>query len=240
MPTQPQSLLIKTWRYTKRILLWMFFSSLFYIIICRWVMPPITITQIGNSFSYGLHRDYVGWNEISYNVKLAVIASEDQAFLDHSGFDWDAIEKSLKPKKKGKKTKIPLGGGASTLTQQVAKNVFLWQGGGITRYIRKVPEMYFTKMIEWLWGKKRILEVYLNVIEMGPGIFGIEAAAQKYFGKSAKNLTRSEAAMIIACLPNPKRFSVKPISSRVAWRYPQILREMNNIEDDDDVLALIK
>ena len=218
----------------------MFFSSLFYIIICRWVIPPITITQIGNSFSYGLHRDYVGWNEISYNVKLAAIASEDQAFLDHSGFDWDAIEKSLKPKKKGKKTKIPLGGGASTLTQQVAKNVFLWQGGGITRYIRKVPEMYFTKMIEWLWGKKRILEVYLNVIEMGPGIFGIEAAAQKYFGKSAKNLTRSEAAMIIACLPNPKRFTVKPISSRVAWRYPQILREMNNIEDDDDVLALIK
>ena len=218
----------------------MFLSSLIYIIFCRWVMPPITITQIGNSFSYGLHRDYVGWNEISYNVKLAAIASEDQAFLDHSGFDWDAIEKSLKPKKKGKKTKIPLGGGASTLTQQVAKNVFLWQGGGITRYIRKVPEMYFTKMIEWLWGKKRILEVYLNVIEMGPGIFGIEAAAQKYFGKSAKNLTRSEAAMIIACLPNPKRFTVKPISTRVAWRYPQILREMNNIEDDEDILALIK
>ena len=214
----------------------MFLSSLIYIIICRWVMPPITITQIGNSFSYGLHRDYVGWNEISYNVKLAAIASEDQAFLDHSGFDWDAIEKSLKPKKKGKKTKIPLGGGASTLTQQVAKNVFLWQGGGITRYIRKVPEMYFTKMIEWLWGKKRILEVYLNLIEMGPGIFGIEAAAQKYFGKSAKNLTRSEAAMIIACLPNPKRFTVKPISTRVAWRYPQILREMNNIEDDEDIL----
>jgi len=218
----------------------MFFSSLFYIIICRWVMPPITITQIGNSFSYGLHRDYVGWNEVSYNVKLAAIASEDQAFLDHSGFDWDAIEKSLRPKGKGKKTKIPLGGGASTLTQQVAKNVFLWQGGGITRYIRKVPEMYFTKMIEWLWGKKRILEVYLNVIEMGPGIFGIEAAAQKYFGKSAKNLTRSEAAMIIGCLPNPKRFTVKPISSRVAWRYPKILREMDNIEDDEDVLALIK
>ncbi len=203
-------------------------------------MPPITIAQIGNSFSYGLHRDYVGWNEISYNVKLAAIASEDQAFLDHSGFDWDAIEKSLRPKGKGRKTKIPLGGGASTLTQQVAKNVFLWQGGGISRYIRKVPEMYFTKMIEWLWGKKRILEVYLNVIEMGAGIFGIEAAAQKYFGKSAKNLTRSEAAMIIGCLPNPKRFTVKPISSRVAWRYPMILREMDNIEDDEDVLALIK
>ena len=203
-------------------------------------MPPITLTQINNSFTYGLQRDYVNWDEISRNVKLAAIASEDQTFPDHGGFDWDAIEHSLQPKKKGKKTKIPLGGGASTITQQVAKNVFLWQGGGITRYIRKVPEVYFTKMIEWTWGKKRILEVYLNVIEMGPGIFGIEAASQKYFSKSAKKLSRAEAAMIIACLPNPKKFSVKPMSSRVAWRYPQILREMNNIEDDEDIIALIK
>ena len=203
-------------------------------------MPPITLTQINNSFTYGLQRDYVNWDEISRNVKLAAIASEDQTFPDHGGFDWDAIEHSLQPKKKGKKTKIPLGGGASTITQQVAKNVFLWQGGGITRYIRKVPEVYFTKMIEWTWGKKRILEVYLNVIEMGPGIFGVEAASQKYFSKSAKKLSRAEAAMIIACLPNPKKFSVKPMSSRVAWRYPQILREMNNIEDDEDIIALIK
>lgn len=235
-----KTLLSKTWWYTKRILLWGFVSSLLYIIICRWVMPPITITQITNSFGYGLKRDYVSGKEISRNVKLAAIASEDQAFPDHGGFDWDAIEKSLKPKKKGKKTKIPLGGGASTITQQVAKNVFLWQGGGITRYIRKVPEMYFTKIIEWIWGKNRILEVYLNTIEMGPGIFGIEAAAQKYFGKKAKNLSRAEAAMIIACLPNPKRFTVKPMSRRVSWRYPQIMQQMNNIEDDEDVLALLK
>ncbi len=233
-------ILKKTWKWTKRILLWGFVSSLVYIIICIWLMPPITITQITNSFGYGLKRDYVSWDQISSNVKLAAIASEDQAFPDHGGFDWDAIEHSLKPKKKGKKTKIPLGGGASTITQQVAKNVFLWQGGGITRYIRKVPEIYFTKMIEWIWGKKRILEVYLNVIEMGPGIFGIEAASQKYFGKSAKNLSRAEAAMIIACLPNPKRFSVKPMSGRVGWRYPQIVREMHNIEDDEDIIALIK
>ncbi|MBI2274472.1 MAG: monofunctional biosynthetic peptidoglycan transglycosylase [Bacteroidetes bacterium] len=235
-----KTLLSKTWWYTKRILLWGFVSSFLYIIICRWVMPPITITQITNSFGYGLKRDYVSGKDISRNAKLAAIASEDQAFPDHGGFDWDAIEKSLKPKKKGKKTKIPLGGGASTITQQVAKNVFLWQGGGITKYIRKVPEMYFTKMIEWIWGKNRILEVYLNTIEMGPGIFGIEAAAQKYFGKKAKNLSRAEAAMIIACLPNPKRFTVKPMSRRVSWRYPQIMQQMNNIEDDEDVLALLK
>ena len=234
------SFLKKTWHYTTRILFWMFVSSLVYIIVCIWLMPPITITQISNSFGYGLKRDYVSWDEISSNAKLAAIASEDQSFPDHGGFDWDAIEHSLKPKKKGKKTKIPLGGGASTITQQVAKNVFLWQGGGITRYIRKVPEIYFTKMIEWFWGKKRILEVYLNTIEMGPGIFGIEAASQKYFGKSAKKLSRAEAAMIIACLPNPKIFSVKPMSNRVTWRYPQIMREMNNIQDDEDIIALIK
>lgn len=230
----------KWWRRIKKFFFWCFITSLVYIIICRWLMPPITITQISNSFSYGLKRDYVSWNEISYNVKLAAIASEDQAFPDHGGFDWDAIEKSLKPKKKNKKTKIPLGGGASTITQQVAKNVFLWQGGGITRYVRKVPEIYFTKMIEWVWGKRRILEVYLNTIEMGKGIFGIEAAAQSYFHKSAKNLTREEAAKIIACLPNPKIFTVVPMSSRVSWRYPQILREMHNIEDDEDVQEIIK
>ncbi len=230
----------KFWRYLKKILLWCFISSLIYIVICKWIMPPFTITQLSNAISFGLKRDYVNFNEISYNAKLAAIASEDQAFPDHSGFDWDAIEKSLKPKKKNKKTKIPLGGGASTITQQVAKNVFLWQGSGISKYIRKVPEIYFTFMIELVWGKKRILEVYLNSIEMGKGIFGIEAASQNYFKKSASKLTREEAAKIIACLPNPKKFTVVPLSRRVAWRYTQSLIEMNNIEDDMDVLEIIK
>lgn len=230
----------KLLRFFKKLLLWGFITSFIYTILCIWVMPPITITQISNSFSFGLKRDYVKWDEISYNAKLAAIASEDQSFPDHSGFDWDAIEKSLKPKKKNKKSKVPLGGGASTITQQVAKNVFLWQGSGVSKYIRKVPEMYFTKLIEWTWGKKRILEVYLNTIEMGKGVFGIEAAAQTYFKKSAKNLSREEAAKIIACLPNPKLFSVVPASQRVIWRYPQIVREMRNIEDDEDILEIIK
>lgn len=228
------------WYYTKRILLIGFISSSFYLLICKWIMPPITVTQAVNAVGYGLKRDYISWNEMNVSVKLAAIASEDQAFPDHGGFDWDAIDHSLKPKKKGKKTKIPLGGGASTITQQTAKNVFLWQGGSITKYIRKVPELYFTKLIEWIWGKQRILEVYLNVIEMGPGIFGIEAAAQHYFSKNAKNLSRAEAAMIIASLPNPKKFTVRPLSLRVAWRYPQILRQMNNIESDEDVRALLR
>ena len=237
---QSRSKIRNIWSFIKKLVLVAFVSSFLYLVICKWVMPPITITQISNGISLGLKRDYVNWNQISYNVKLAAIASEDQSFPDHNGFDWDALQKSLKPKKKNKKTKIPPGGAASTISQQTAKNVFLWQGSGITKYIRKVPEFYFTFLTELIWGKKRILEVYLNVIEMGPGIFGIEAAAEHYFHKHASNLSREEAAKIIACLPNPKKFSVVPISGRVAWRYPQIIQQMKNIEDDEDLQMIIK
>jgi len=224
----------------RRFFLYLFLSSLFYVLITKFIEPPITITQLTNAFGLGLKRDYVSWEQMSYNIKLAVLASEDQSFTDHMGFDWDAIEKSLRPKKKNKKSKIPLGGGASTISQQIAKNVFLWQGGHYDKYIRKIPEIYFTFLIELIWGKQRILEVYLNVIETGPGCFGVEAAAQHYFHKSAKNLTRAEAAMIVAGFPNPKKFTANPMTRRVAWRYPQILREMNNIETDEDVAALLK
>ncbi len=225
---------------TRRLFLILFLSSLAYVLITKFIEPPITITQITNAFGLGLKRDYVAWDKMSYNIKLAAMASEDQAFTDHMGFDWDAIEKSLHPKKKNKKSKIPLGGGASTISQQVAKNVFLWQGGRYDKYIRKIPEVYFTFLIELIWGKQRILEVYLNVIETGPGCFGVEAAAQHYFKKSAKNLSRAEAAMMVAGFPNPKKFTARPMTRRVSWRYPQILREMNNIETDEDVAALLK
>ena len=224
----------------RRFFLTLFLSSLIYVLITKFIEPPITITQITNAFGLGLKRDYVSWNNMSYNIKLAALASEDQSFTDHMGFDWDAIEKSLHPKKKNKKSKIPLGGGASTISQQTAKNVFLWQGGRYDKYIRKIPEIYFTFLIEIIWGKQRILEAYLNVIETGPGCFGVEAAAQHYFHKSAKNLSKAEAAMIVAGFPNPKKFTARPLTGRVAWRYPQILREMNNIETDEDVAALLR
>jgi len=223
-----------------RFFLYLFISSFVYVLITKFIEPPITITQITNVFGLGLKRDYVAWDKMSYNIKLAAMASEDQAFTDHMGFDWDAIEKSLHPKKKNKKSKIPIGGGASTISQQVAKNVFLWQGGRYDKYIRKIPEVYFTFLIELIWGKQRILEVYLNVIETGPGCFGVEAAAQHYFKKSAKNLSRAEAAMMVAGFPNPKKFTARPMTRRVSWRYPQILREMNNIETDEDIAALLK
>ncbi len=223
----------------KRIFLFAFISSFIYLLLCKWMMPLITLTQVGSLFNGdGLKRDYVRWDEISPSVKLAAMASEDQLFPDHNGFDWVAIQKSLKANPK-KKNKIA-GTGASTISQQTAKNVFLWQSEGLMRYVRKVPEAYFTQLIEWIWGKKRILEVYLNTIEMGKGIYGIEAAARQYYHKSAKNLSRNEAATIIACLPNPKVYSVKPQSRFVAWKSQWILRQMRNIEDDPDVQALMK
>ena len=200
-------------------------------------MPPITLTQLMSVVEgYGLKRDYVDMGEIAPAAKLAAMASEDQLFPDHRGFDWKSIEKSMQQNEK-KRKKIR-GAGASTITQQVAKNVFLWQGSGIMRYVRKIPEIYFTKMIEWIWGKERILEVYLNVAEMGPGIFGVEAASQAYFARPASSLSRAQAAMIISCLPSPKRYTVKPMSRWVAWRYPRVMQQMRNIEDDPDVQKL--
>jgi monofunctional biosynthetic peptidoglycan transglycosylase len=166
--------------------------------------------------------------------KLAVIASEDQLFPDHNGFDMKGIERALafNKKKKGKKIR-----GASTISQQVAKNVFLWQGRS---WFRKGLEVYFTFMIELVWSKERILEVYLNEAEMGKGIFGIEAAAKKYFKKPASRLTRTEAAMIAASLPNPVRYTVKPVSTYVSRKYPWVLRQMNNLDGDPDILKIIR
>lgn len=211
----------------------MFILHLVYLVLVRWLDPPITITQMvslvqGN----GLKRDYIDYEEMGPNIKLAVIASEDQLFPDHDGFDIKAIKLAMKYNKKHP-GKIR---GASTISQQVAKNVFLWQHGG---FFRKGLEVYFTFMIEKLWNKKRILENYLNVAEMGRGIFGVQAAAKIYFNKDAKNLTRAEAAMIAACLPNPKEYTVKPLSKYVANRYDNILQQMNNLEGDPDIKALL-
>ena len=222
------------WKWTKRILLFLFFFQLFCILLFKWVNPPITMTQLVSYVSgHGLKRDYVGWNKIAYNVRLAVIASEDQAFPDHSGFDWKNIKKAMAYNKK-KPNRIR---GASTISQQVAKNVFLWQDRS---KMRKGFEAYFTFMIELIWGKKRILEVYLNVIEMGKGIFGTEAAARAYFNKSATALSRTEAAMIAACLPNPKRYTIKPLSGYVTVRRQWVLQQMNNLEGDTDIQNIIK
>jgi monofunctional glycosyltransferase len=200
----------------------LFILHLFYILLLRWVDPPITATQISRWMDGdGITRDYVSFDEISINMKLAVIASEDQLFPFHNGFDVESIMKAMEKNKKSKRVR-----GASTISQQVAKNVFLWQGRS---WLRKGLEVYFTYMIELLWGKERILEVYLNVSETGKGIFGVEAAAIKYFKKPASKLNKTEAAMIAASLPNPRRYTVKPPSNYVLSHYEHVMGQMDNL-----------
>jgi monofunctional biosynthetic peptidoglycan transglycosylase len=223
----------RAWQIFKKVFLWAVILQFVYLIMLIWVSPPVTITQTVSWITgHGLRRDYVNYDEMGPNIKLAVIASEDQLFPDHDGFDVKAIKKAMKYNEKHpKKTR-----GASTISQQTAKNIFLWQHGG---WFRKGLEVYFTFMIELLWSKERILEHYLNVAEMGNGVFGVQAAAKAYFNKDAKNLTRQEAAMIAACLPNPKVYSVKPISRYVSNRYDDILRQMNNLTGDKDIEELV-
>lgn len=224
----------RIWIIVKRTFIILFLSQLFYILLLKWVDPPFTLTQLGSWITgEGLRRDYVNMDEISAHAKLAMIASEDQLFPDHSGFDWKSIQKAMDYNKK-KPNRIK---GASTISQQVAKNVFLWQGKS---WFRKGLETYFTFMIELIWGKKRILEVYLNVSEMGPGIFGIEKASQVYFNRPASKLTRQQAAMIAACMPNPRKFTVKPMSRRVSVRHPWVMRQMNALQKDPDIQRLLQ
>lgn len=223
----------RLFRSILKILLYGFLFSIIYIFICKWFYPPITITQIVSVLSGdGLKRDYVDMDEISDNMKLAVIAGEDQLFPDHNGFDFKSIQKARKHNQTSKSLR-----GASTISQQVAKNVFLWQHGG---YFRKGLEVYFTFMIEKMWSKQRILAVYLNVAETGAGIFGVEAASQHFFKKSAKNLSKIEAAQIAASLPNPKVFTIVPLSRRVASRSQWIVRQMNYLKKDPDIQELLQ
>ena len=211
-----------------------YISSTLYLLLGIVFNPLITLTQVGSLLQgHGLSRDYVGYDEMGSNIKLAVIASEDQLYPDHDGFDLKAIKLAMKYNKRHP-NKVR---GASTISQQVAKNIFLYQGGG---FLRKGIEVFFTFSIEGLWTKRTILERYLNVAEMGSGIFGVQAAAKKYFNKNAKDLTAAEAAQIAACLPNPKRFTVKPLSGYVAARYGNIMRQMSNLSEDPDVQEIIK
>ena len=232
--SKDRSLPRRIWRFIWKTFLILLIAQLIYIIALKWINPPITLTQLSSWISgEGLKRDYVAYDEMSPQIKLAVISSEDQIFPDHDGFDWKSIEKAMKYNKR-KPGRLR---GASTISQQTAKNVFLWQGR--TKF-RKALEAYFTTMIELIWGKRRILEVYLNVIEMGKGIYGVEAASQTYFAKPAKDLARQQAAMIAACLPNPKKYTVKPPAPYVVVKSAWIVHQMNNLERDPDVQRIIK
>jgi monofunctional glycosyltransferase len=188
-------------RFLFKSALWFAGLSLALVLVFRFVPVPITATMVFDS--NGAERDWEPLSNISPNLARAVIAAEDGKFCQHSGFDTEAIEKAIARNKAGGRMR-----GGSTISQQTAKNVFLWQGSGWTRYLRKVPEVWFTFLIETFWGKPRIMEVYLNVAETGIGTYGAEAGAQRYFDKSAAKLTRQEAARIAAILPLPKKRAV--------------------------------
>ena len=210
------------WKFIKKLFYTIAIISIFSIIWGRFFNPIITITQIEGLVKYQkLDRDYISFDEMGRNVKKAVIASEDQNFYRHNGFDFQAIQKAFADNQKGKKLK-----GGSTISQQTAKNVFLWNGRS---YVRKGLEAIFTFIIEKVWNKDIILERYLNSIEMGQGVFGVEAASHYYFGKSAADLTKSEAAWIAVCLPNPKKYDPKNPSSYLSRKHSWVMRQMNYV-----------
>jgi monofunctional glycosyltransferase len=219
----------KIFRYLLKIILWLFILSIGFTIIYRFVPIPITPLMVIRLYEQAkdekkelrLYKDWVSIKKISKHVPQAVVAAEDQKFLTHNGFDWEAMKTAWENNKKGKRVK-----GASTISQQTAKNVFLWPSRTM---LRKGLEAYFTFLIELLWSKERIMEVYLNVIEMGEGIYGIEAASQTFFKKSAEKLSRNEAALIAAVLPNPRRWSPARPTPYIQGRQTWILRQMNNL-----------
>ena len=218
-------------RFIKNTLKWIvvafFASTILSVVMFRFLpvfVTPLMVIRCYEQLKEGkdlkLSHDWVSLSEISPSLPVAVMASEDARFLQHHGFDYEAIEKAAKRNHEHpEKRKL----GASTISQQTAKNVFLWPGRS---WVRKGFEVYFTSLIELLWSKQRIMEVYLNSIEMGEGIYGVQAVAEEHFNKDAIDLTRSECALIAVTLPNPRKFSSKYPSSYMLKRQSRILKEM--------------
>ena len=219
----------------KKIVKWIvvafFASTILSVVVYRflpvWVTPLMVIRccqQVSEGRDLKWSHDWEPLENISPSLPVAVIASEDARFMEHHGFDYEAIEHAAKRNREHpEKRKL----GASTISQQTAKNVFLWPGRSWTR---KGFEVYFTTLIELLWSKQRIMEVYLNSIEMGEGIYGAQAVAEEHFGKDAKDLSRAQCALIAATLPNPRKFSSKSPSSYMLKRQARILKEMHYVK----------
>lgn len=228
-PAKSKPRLANIWVRLKRTLIrfiiFFFSSSIGAVILFKFVPIPFTFTMLSRKIeaiavgeNSKIYYDWTPYDKISKEAPLAVVAAEDQLFPDHHGFDFKSMNTAFNRNLKGKKIR-----GASTISQQVAKNVFLWQ----TRsYIRKAIEVYFTVLIELIWGKQRILEVYLNVAETGDMTFGVEEASKRYFGKSAINLSREQAARIASVLPNPRKWSIAKPGPYVVRRTGQIARQM--------------
>ena len=218
----------KIGRILLKILWWFLGLSVFSVLLFRFVPVPYTPLMATRAFEnivdgkeLEFSHDWVPIEDISPNLQRAVIAAEDGTFLEHNGFDFKAMKLAFKHNTKGKRIK-----GGSTISQQTAKNVFLWQGRS---YVRKALEAYFTVLIELFWGKERIMEVYLNSIEMGTNVYGAEAAARHYFEKPASDLTRREAASIAAILPNPRKYKATNSSAYIERRKSRIMKHMRYI-----------
>lgn len=218
----------RVYRFLLKAMLWFFGISIFLVLVFKFVPVPFTplmaIRAIENKIDGNemvCSHEWKPIEEISVNLQKAVIASEDARFLTHNGFDFKAIEKAMENNEKGKKLK-----GGSTISQQTAKNVFLWQGRS---YLRKGLEAYFTILIEIIWGKERIMEVYLNSIEMGDGVYGAQAATQYWYKKDCSSLTKTEAAGIAAILPNPRKFKASNSSAFINSRKARIVKRMRQV-----------
>jgi len=216
------------WRIVKLTLILFFGLSIFWVVLYRFVNPPITFLMISRGFErksdgkdWKIEKRWIDFDSIADPMKRAAVAAEDQKFLDHFGFDFKAMEKAIDKNAHSHKL---IGG--STISQQTAKNVFLWPGRS---YIRKGFEAYFTVLIELFWSKKRIMEVYLNEIEMGDGIYGVEAASQEYYHKSASDLNQHEAAAIASVWPDPLKWSPTNPSDYVRHRQYLIRKNMRRL-----------
>lgn len=218
----------KVKRFLFKAMLWFFGLSVFFVMLFKFVPVPFTplmviryFENVADGKENHFSHDWEPIENISMNLQKAVIASEDGTFLTHNGFDFLAMQKAYKSNERGRKIK-----GGSTISQQTAKNVFLWQGRS---YLRKGLEAYFTVLIEMIWGKKRIMEVYLNSIEMGDGVYGAHAATQYWYRKDASSLTKMQAAGIAAILPNPRKYKATSSSSYINNRKAKIVRVMGHV-----------
>lgn len=217
----------KIFKFIAKTLLALFILTVLWVVIYRFLPVPGTPLMLIRKISEGtpINHTWVPMEKISPEMAIAVVASEDAHFMEHNGFDWEQIEQAYTEAEKGKRLR-----GASTISQQTAKNVFLWPGRS---WMRKGLEAYFTVLIEFFWSKERIMEVYLNSIETGEGLYGIAAVAEKNFNKSPDKLNRRECALIAATLPNPRRFSSKQPSKYIIKRQTAILKEMKYIRSSE-------
>lgn len=210
-----------------KVLFWFILITILSVLLFKWLHPPITPLMIKRMVEQKIEGKPLKWRyqwveleKISPKLQLAVICSEDQKYLEHYGFDWESIQKAFEQNNKSGKIKR----GGSTISQQTAKNLFLWDGRS---YFRKALEAWFTLLIETFWSKERIMEMYLNIIEMGDGIYGAEAASLYWFKKHADHLNKDEAAAIAAILPNPKKYKANPCNPYICKRKEWIKQQMN-------------